>query len=99
MKIKVSIARRVRSFINGLSPQPKKALREGLRFLEEETGDSKALVGNFSGYYRLRVQKYRVIYRYARADEESGIKCVFAEGRAVVYELFADELRRNMKEL
>ena len=47
----------------------------------------KSLEENLEGYQRLRVGKYRILYRYGEKDE---ILCVFMEARPTVYQLFAE---------
>jgi mRNA interferase RelE/StbE len=89
--MKVNISDQVRNFVLCLAPEPRKRLREALLMLESEKGDIKALENDLSGYFRLRVRAYRVIFAY-RAMEDSGvaeIECVFCERRSIVYEAFA----------
>ena len=44
----------------------------------------KELAGRLSGFYRLRIGRYRVVYRYRDKD----IEAIFLEQRSIVYELF-----------
>ena len=46
-----------------------------------------------AGYARLRAGGYRVIVRFFAQGSQRVVRCVFAEKRAVVYELFAEILR------
>jgi mRNA-degrading endonuclease RelE of RelBE toxin-antitoxin system len=46
------------------------------------------LEGALTGYYRLRVASYRVIYSENYVAAQRVIECVFAERRSVVYDLF-----------
>ena len=55
-------------------------------------GDIKDLVDELLGYKRLRVGPFRVIYREAFEHGKPVRKCLFAERRNVVYELFAQML-------
>jgi len=66
---------------------------EGLRGLEQDKGDIKQLEADLAGYTRLRVGGYRVIVRFFVEGGQRVARCVFAENRAVVYELFAEILR------
>ena len=83
----------VAEFVRSLAPKPRRRLREGLRGLEEEMGDLKHLEADLTGYVRLRVGSYRVIIRFRTERGERVARCVYAERRAVVYELFSEILR------
>ncbi len=93
MKIKVELDPQVASFVRALAPEPRRRLREGLRGLEHEKGDLKQLEAELAGYARLRVGSYRVVVRFYAQAGLRVARCVFAEKRAVVYELFAEILR------
>ena len=86
--MKVEIEQQVVDFIRGCAPHPRKVLREALRALAQEKGDIRPLEGPLQDYYRLRVGSYRVIFRYAVEHHRSSIRCVFAERRSIVYEVF-----------
>ena len=75
-------------FVGALPPDPKKKLRAGIRGLELDRGDIKDLVDDLLGYKRLRVGAFRVIYRDAFEKGRPVRKCLFAQRRDVVYELF-----------
>jgi mRNA-degrading endonuclease RelE of RelBE toxin-antitoxin system len=93
MKLRVELDSQVASFVRALAPEPRKRLRAGLRGLEREKGDLKQLEADLAGYARLRVGGYRVIVRFYGGRGQRVARCVFAEKRAVVYELFAEILR------
>jgi len=95
MKTRIELTVQVRNFISALPPDPKKHLRQGIRDDAEGKGDLKILTDNLSGYSRLRVKDFRVIYREAFEGGERVIKCLFAERRNVVYELFAQMVLKN----
>jgi mRNA-degrading endonuclease RelE of RelBE toxin-antitoxin system len=82
MKKNVLIKQQVKDFIQTLSPDPKKALRQGLKGLENEEGNIEPLDGDLEGYYRLRVKNFRVIF--SRPDP-STILCEYVHYRKVVY--------------
>ncbi|EIQ01794.1 cytotoxic translational repressor of toxin-antitoxin stability system [Opitutaceae bacterium TAV1] len=48
--------------------------------------DTKALSDDLSGYYRLRIGKYRAIYSFDALTGELMIR--FLKGRSTVYETF-----------
>lgn len=89
MKAEVQWSEQVAQFVASLAPEPKKRLRAGIRGLRDDRGDSKDLVDDLIGYKRLRVGPFRVIYREDFEDGQPVRKCLFAERRNVVYELFA----------
>ncbi len=94
MKTRVEISQQVLDFVRALAPEPRRALRLGLREFEKQRGDIKQLEGELSGWCRLRVRSYRVIFRFEIAGGERVARCVFAERRQVVYALFVNEIKR-----
>ena len=93
MKTRVELDPEVADFVRSLAPEPRRRLREGLRGLEEEKGDLKQLEADLTGYVGLRTGSYRVVIRLRMEQGERIARCVYAERRAVVYELFAEILR------
>jgi mRNA-degrading endonuclease RelE of RelBE toxin-antitoxin system len=89
MNTEVQWSDQVAGFVASLAPEPKKKLRAGIRSLGADQGDTKDLVDDLLGYKRLRVGQFRVIYREAFEDGRPVRKCIFAERRNVVYEIFA----------
>ena len=93
MKTGIELDPQVAEFVRSLAPEPRRRLRAALRGLEEEAGDLKQLEADLSGYARLRVGSYRVILRFYIDASQRVARCIFAERRAVVYELFSEILR------
>ena len=93
MQTKVEISDQVMNFVRSLAPEPRRSLRLGLRDLEGERGDIKQLEGDLAGWCRLRVKNYRVVFRYEVAEGRRTARCVFAERRELVYELFAEAMK------
>lgn len=93
MKIRVELDPQVVRFVRALAPEPRKLLRQALRRLVAEKGDIKQLEGELGGYCRLRVRGYRVILRFFADEDGRVVRCVYAERRSVVYELFSELLR------
>jgi mRNA interferase RelE/StbE len=91
--MKVELAAQVRNLIRDCPPEPRRWIRTALLKLASEKGDIKALERELSGYYRLRIRAYRIIFRYATERGQRKILCDFAERRDVVYETFLDLLR------
>ena len=90
--IEVKIQEEVLDFLRTLPPQPKKALREAIRNLSHEAGDIVPLTDNLEGYHRLRVGRYRIIFRYQIEGNQRRIVCVYAAPRKWVYEVFHSQL-------
>lgn len=88
MKTSVVWSDQVEGFVKALAPEPRRTLRLAIRGLAEDRGDTKPLVDALQGYYRLRVGPYRVVYREEFEEGQRVLKCLFAQRRNVVYELF-----------
>jgi mRNA-degrading endonuclease RelE of RelBE toxin-antitoxin system len=88
MSTKVRVAEQVESFVKALAPKPRRALRQAIKSLAQDKGDTTRLEGKLSGYHRLRVAGYRVIYAERFEAGQRIIECVFAKERAVVYDMF-----------
>ena len=93
MKTKVELDPQVVGLVRSLAPDPRKRMRAALRELEREKGDLKQLDAELAAYTRLRVGPFRVILRFYSVRGQRIIRCVYAERRSVVYELFSQLLR------
>lgn len=97
--IRIELSEQVVAFVKSQAPEPRRWLRAALRRLAMEQGDIKALEGPLSGYYRLRVHGYRLIYSYdCSVKNERVIKCIFLERRNVIYEVFTAMLKKHLLE-
>jgi mRNA-degrading endonuclease RelE of RelBE toxin-antitoxin system len=90
----IRLSTQVAEFVRALPPEPRRRLRLVIRGLANGRGDNKALEGELNGYWRLRIGSYRVIWGKA----PDAIECVFAERRSIIYEIFAEEMRRRLSE-
>lgn len=97
MKTKVELSDQVLNFVRSLAPEPRRSLRLGLRGLEREHGDIQQFEGELAGWCRLRVKGYRVVFRYEMEGSQRVARCVFAERRELVYELFAEAMRHLLE--
>jgi mRNA interferase RelE/StbE len=87
--MEVEVSGQVNHFIRCQPPESRQRLRLALRALSQERGDIKALEGPLTGLYRLRIGRYRVLFAYATPQRGAPvIRCIFAECRDVVYEVF-----------
>jgi mRNA-degrading endonuclease RelE of RelBE toxin-antitoxin system len=86
--LKVELESQVITFVRKQAPEPRRRLREALRASTRSRGDIKGLEPPLEEYQRLRVGPYRIIFRQA-GDR---VRCVFAERRGIVYEVFSEIL-------
>jgi mRNA-degrading endonuclease RelE of RelBE toxin-antitoxin system len=98
MKTKIRVEAQVEAFVKSLAPEPRRRLRMAIKRLAEGRGDIKALEGKLAGYSRLSVPGYRVIFKEHAERGTRIIDCVFAERRALVYEIFVSLLTEQMME-
>ncbi|MBI4622988.1 MAG: hypothetical protein HY736_07140 [Verrucomicrobia bacterium] len=91
MSYRLQVGPQVRSFQSTLGPQHRRAVKQAIRDLAHERGDIRALRDELSGWHRLRIGRYRLIFRYA---EGRVIQCVYLNERKLVYEIFAAEMSR-----
>lgn len=87
----VKVRQQVMDFAGTLGLDHRRAFKQAILGLAHERGDIKALHEELSGCYRLRISRFRVIFRYQPGRI---IECVFAEERKLVYELFESEMAR-----
>ena len=96
MRTRVRVESQVESFVKSLAPEPRRRLTTALKALAHDRGDVQRLEGKLEGYSRLRVAGHRVIF-WERAERgERIIDCVFAEKRAIVYDLFVRLLSESI---
>ena len=97
MRTRVKVSPQVETFVKSLSPDPRRALSRAIKGLAQDFGAVEPLEGLLEGYSRLRVGSHRVIFA-TRADAgERVVDCLFDERRAVIYEMFAEHVRRQME--
>jgi mRNA interferase RelE/StbE len=91
LSYQLQIGPQVRAFQATLGLQHRRAVKQAIRELAHERGDIRALREELSGWHRLKIGHYRLIFRYA---EGRVIQCVFLHERKLVYEIFEAELSR-----
>lgn len=82
--MKVLVSGQVLDRLRTLHPDHRRDVRTALRELAKGRGDVKELAGRLAGFYRLRVGRYRLVYRY----KDKHLEALFLEQRSIVYELF-----------
>ena len=98
MNTLVIIKQRVRGFLQTLAPEPRRKLWRGLKELAQDKGDLKQLEGNLHPFWRLRVDRMRVIYEPRSMAGERQLVCFFADHRSTVYAVLEQLLVSGMVE-
>lgn len=102
MTTRVLIGERVKTFLESLAPEPRRELWRGIKGLARNKGDIKQLEGKLAPYWRLRVNRIRVVYDQRSTRGERQIVCFFADHRATVYtvleQLLASGLIEELKQ-
>jgi mRNA-degrading endonuclease RelE of RelBE toxin-antitoxin system len=95
--MKVELSEQVISFVKSQPPEPRRRIRLALRKLSDERGDIRGLEGPLSGFSRLRVGSYRIIFaRACETGKQACIRCIFAEKRDVIYAVFSEMLKQRL---
>jgi mRNA interferase RelE/StbE len=96
LSLNVIVKEPVYEFARRLAPEPRHAVKQALKALRTEDGDIRALERTLTGYYRLRIGKFRLIFRYV---DSATIEAVFLEERDIVYEVFESQFLRALSRL
>jgi mRNA-degrading endonuclease RelE of RelBE toxin-antitoxin system len=88
-EVKVLLEGQVVNFVAALPPETRRKIRDALRKLEHEKGDIKALQDELTGFCRLRVGSYRILFHHVASARGPHIRCVFMEERSLVYQVAA----------
>lgn len=92
----IRVSEQVEHFVKALAPEPRQALRAGIKGLAEGKGDLKPLEAGLVGWQRLRVKAYRVVFKEFWEEGNRVIDCVYVNRRSVVYELFRELLKNQL---
>jgi mRNA interferase RelE/StbE len=85
----VVISDQVREYQRALAPEPRRRVKAAIIALAEGSGNLKALQGNLTGLWRLRVGEHRIVYRH----HQGRIEVFYAAPRETVYEFLAAHWR------
>lgn len=96
MNSRVRVSEQVEGFVKALAPEPRKALRIGIKGLARSSKNTRRLEGELAGWERLRVGPFRVLYREVFSGGERVLACVYANRRSVVYDLFRELLKNSL---
>ncbi len=98
MKTRVVVGQRVKDFLDSLAPEPRRKLWRGIKRLADEQGDRKQLEGKLAPYWRLRVERMRVVYYPTSVKGQRQLICFFADYRATVYVVLEQLLASGLVE-
>jgi mRNA-degrading endonuclease RelE of RelBE toxin-antitoxin system len=88
MKMKVTLEPQPREFIRRQPPETSKRLREVLHDIERGEIFPEPLEDELDGFYKLKVEDYRIVVQHVAGDDGPFFRVVFIERRKVVYEMF-----------
>jgi mRNA-degrading endonuclease RelE of RelBE toxin-antitoxin system len=102
MKTRVVVGGQVKGFLESLAPEPRRILWRSIKDLAQDQGDIKQLEGRLAPYWRLRVNRMRVVFVQQAMKGERRLVCFFADHRATVYavleQLLASGLISELKD-
>ncbi len=96
MKTRVLVGEQVKGFLESLAPEPRRKLWRGIKALAQDKGDIKQLEGRLAPYWRLRVDRMRVIYDQRATKGERSLVCFFAGHRSTVYAVLGQLLASGL---
>ena len=92
MRLKITIEGQPLEFILRQPPENRKRLREALRAVERGSAFPEPLEDELEGFYKLKVERFRLILQSVTSRTGPGFRVVFAERRKVAYEIFSQLL-------
>jgi mRNA-degrading endonuclease RelE of RelBE toxin-antitoxin system len=92
MKIKVTLDQQPLEFIRRQPPQSRKRLRDALHAVERGAVFPEPLEDELEGFYKVKVDRCRLILQSVTGEEGPRFRVVFAERRKTVYEMFSQIL-------
>ncbi len=92
MRLKITMEQQPLEFIRRQPPANQKRLREVLRAVERGSVFPDPLEDELEGFYKVRLERYRLILQAVTGQAGPGFRVVFAERRKVVYEMFSQLL-------
>jgi mRNA-degrading endonuclease RelE of RelBE toxin-antitoxin system len=96
MKTRVVVGDQVKDFLESLAPEPRRKLWRGIKALAHDKGDIKQLEGRLAPYWRLRVDRMRVIYGQQAKKGGRSLVCIFAGHRSTVYSVLEQLLASGL---
>ena len=94
MNFSLVYSKTTRDQIRSIHPLIKPLIREKIEVLRDNPYLGKNLQRELSGYYSLRVKRYRVIYKIKESDTK--IEIHFVGHRKDIYELFREKVEKDL---
>jgi mRNA-degrading endonuclease RelE of RelBE toxin-antitoxin system len=92
MRIEITIEQQPLEFIKRQPPETRKRLREALHAVEQGKTFPEPLENDLEGFYKLKVDRFRLILQSVSGKHGPRFRVVFAERRNVAYEIFGQIL-------
>jgi len=89
MKTEVLVEQTAADFIRRQAPETRKRIRTALHGIENGNSFPEPLEDELDGFYKLKVDSYRLILQSEAGPRGPRFKVVFAEQRKFVYEIFS----------
>ena len=91
--MKVTLEPQPREFIGRQPPATHRRLREVLHAVESGKVFPEPLEDELDGFYKLKMEGYRLIIQHTSSADGPFFRVVFIERRSTVYEIFRQLLR------
>jgi mRNA-degrading endonuclease RelE of RelBE toxin-antitoxin system len=92
MKVKITLEQQPLDFIKRQPPENRKRLPDSLHAIERGAAFPEPLENELEGFYKVKVERYRLILQSVTGKEGPRFRVVFAERRKAVYEMFSQIL-------
>ena len=92
MRLIITIEQQPLEFLQRQPPENRKRLRDALRAVERGSLFPEPLEDQLEGFYKLKVEHFRLILQSVASRDGPGFRVVYAERRKVVYEMFSQIL-------
>jgi mRNA-degrading endonuclease RelE of RelBE toxin-antitoxin system len=92
MRIEITIEQQPLEFIKRQPPETRKRLREALHAVERGKPFPEPLEDDLEGFYKVKVERCRLILQSVGGQPGPRFRVVFAERRKVAYEVFSQLL-------
>jgi len=92
MKVKITLEQQPLEFIKRQPPESRRRLRDSLHAIERGAAFPEPLEDELEGFYKVKVEGYRLILQSVTSEEGPRFRVIFAERRKVVYEIFSQIL-------
>lgn len=96
MNTRCEVGGNVRQFIGSLAPEPRRRVWVAIKSMQKGQGDVLQLEGKLAPFFRLRVDKIRIIFLEKSESGERVLKCFFADYRATVYRTLSQLIANNL---